>query len=567
MKSANRLLLSTFFVVFLGFSGLSQKKQDKYTDFDRGYAFFYYKKPDSAYQMFNRYINDAEDTLKKGTAFSYMGEILWNIGDLYGAQQNLTDAIKTLDPLNEKHHEETGVTYILLGNVSVDLKQYDEAINFYNKANIFLKGTDYLPEVMNGKAIALQKKGTYDAAILIFDSILASKPADPQLLARIIDNRARTKWLQDPNYAALPEFHSGLKIRIDSQDNRGLNASYAHLSDYYVKSSPDSALWYAHKMLEQAKENKSPDDMLEAIDKLIRLNNAPVLKQHWYEEYKILDDSLQFSRDTTKNRFALIRYDFQKSKADNLILRFEIEKRKVDNFELQRDNTRQRLLLYGFIVLAVAIFTGLIAWYNKRRKRMKQEAENAIRDARLKTSQKVHDVVANGLYGIMNELEHSETIGREPLIDKIEGLYEKSRNISYEEISHDNPADHDKQVHRLLTAFASEQTKVIIVGNGQTFWNRISSAQKQELQLILNEIMINMKKHSHAKKVVIVFKQEGHKGFITYKDDGVGFNADQKFGNGLNNTVSRIKSINGEVNFGKNESSGISITINFPLQS
>jgi hypothetical protein len=415
----------------------------------------------------------------------------------------------------------------------------------------FSEGSDYVFEEMNGKALALQKKRNYTDAIAIYDSILALKPTELVFVARIIDNRARTKWLQDPSYPVLTDFHSALKIRTDSQVNAGLNASYAHLSDYYTGIKPDSALWYANKMLAQATANKSPYDILEAIDKLISLNNNPAVKEQWYKAFKKLNDSVQLSRDTTRNRFALIRYDVQKSKADNLIL--------------QKNLTTHRLLIYGVIGLAVFIITGLWLWYRKNRKRIKQESENTIRNSRLKTSQQIHDVVANGLYGIMNELEHSNNIEREPLIDKIEGLYEKSRNISYEDVAAD-PADYDAQIPRLIQSFANEQTKVITVGDQQKFWSNITGSQKHELYLVLNEIMINMRKHSQATNVVIQFKQEHHQGFINYKDDGAGLNAGQKFGNGLNNTVNRIKSLGGEVNFGNSESGGLAIAISFPLQ-
>jgi signal transduction histidine kinase len=267
--------------------------------------------------------------------------------------------------------------------------------------------------------------------------------------------------------------------------------------------------------------------------------------------FKNLNDSFQLARDTTRNRFALIRYDVQKSKADNLLLQQQI--------------TKQQLWMIGLIGMAGAIIAGLYIWYGKRKKRIQQESQDAIRDARLKTSQKVHDVVANGLYGIMNELEHRQTIDKEPLMNRIEGLYEKSRNISYEDIPEDNHANYDTQVHALLTAFANEQTKVIVVGNQQKFWNRITGPQKQELQLVLNEIMVNMKKHSQAKNVALVFKEENNTGLITYKDDGTGFPEGYKKGNGLENTVSRINSLNGAINFGKSEKGGVSIRISFPL--
>ena len=552
MTSANRLSLTALLSMFFCFGSQCQKPAAKYTDYDHGYNLWYYDKWDSAFLMFNRYVNNADDTLKKGSAYKFIGEIQGSIGDLYGAQESLTSAMQTLDPGDKNHHKELGFVYNNLGNVSQDLKQYDEAINFYKNALSFAKGSGFAQEVMNGKATALQKKGNYNAAIALYDSMLADKPADQAVLTRIIHNRARTQWLQEPGDAVLPAFHAALKIRLDSQYATGLNASYAHLSDYYAKPNRDSALWYAVKMREQAIQNRNPDDVLDAIDKMIRLTSSPDLKQQWYSEFRNLNDSLQFSRDTTRNRFALIRYDVQKSKTDNLVL--------------QQHITRQQLAMVGLAGLALAIIAALYAWYASRRKKIKQEAENAIRNDRLKTSQKVHDVVANGLYGIMNELEHRNNVEQETLIEKIEALYEKSRNISYEHITSVDSLGYNAQVHDILTAFSNEQTKIIIVGNQPSFWNNISSNQKQELQLILNELMVNMKKHSQAKNVVVHFKEEHNTAIITYKDDGVGFAAAVKFGNGLHNTVSRIKSIGGQVNFEKSGKAGVSITISFPLE-
>lgn len=551
LKTAYPFLLLVIFNLFSLYSK-PQTKPTKYSDFDHGYYYFYYDKLDSAFLMFNRYVNAPDDSLKKGQAYCIMGDIQWKIGDLYGAQESLTSAIKTLNPQNKIHRKDIGHTYNLLGNVSLELKLYDEAIDFYNQALTILKGTDYGLEILNGKAVVFQKMRDYKEAIAIYDSMLAFNPADQRLVARLIDNRARTKWLQDSSYPALSEFQIALKIRADSQYNDGLVTSYAHISDYYAKSNADSALWYAKKMFEKATAIQNPDDALEAIDKLIRLNKAPAVKEHWYDKFTKLKDSLQLSRDTTRNRFALIRYDVQKNKADNLALQQHISK--------------QRLYLYGVLLLAALIITGLSVRQSKRRKRIKQEAENAIRDSKLKTSQKVHDVVANGLYGVMNELEHIETIERESLINKIEVLYEKSRDISYEDTSTNfNSIDFKKQVHNLLQSFANDKNRVFIVGNEQSFWIRITINQKSQLQLVLNEIMINMKKHSQAKKIAIGFKLESSNAIVTYKDDGVGFPFNHELGNGLKNTVSRIKSINGEINFDKSDSGGASITISFPL--
>lgn len=552
MKPSARILLTAVFILLSLSAGSQKKQKTKYTDFNYGeYYLFTAKKPDSAFLKFSNYVNAPDNTLNKGKAYSYMGEILWDIGDLYGAQENLTYAFHTLDSLDDKNHEELGEIYNLLGNVTLDLKLYDEAIKYYNLAIRFIGKPDQMLESMNGKATAFQKKRNYGNAIAIYDSILRLNPHNQQVIVRTIDNRAITKWLQDPSYPALQELHSVLKIRLDSQSNKGLDASYAHLSDYYAAIKPDSALWYAKKMLETSKENKNPNDVLEAIDKLVMLNNSPAQKEFWYEEYKSLNDSIRFSRDTTRTRFADIRYDYQRTRANNL--------------ELKQHITRQELLILGLTLAAIVTITWLSVRYNKRRKKQREESEIAIRDSKLKTSQKVHDVVANGLYVIMNELEHVKEIEKEPLMNRIEGLYEKSRDISYEDAPSDNDADHHRRVHDLLTSFANEQTKLIIVGNEPKFWNRVSEFQKHELLLVLNEIMVNMKKHSHATNAAVQFKQELNKGFIHYTDNGVGFSDAVKFGNGLNGTVTRIKSLNGEVNFGKSGSGGASIAISFPL--
>lgn len=549
MKPASTFLI-IIILVFWGCNITKDKGNASASDYEKATYYYSLDKLDSAFLMFTRYVNNADDSLKKGTAYRCMGDMLWETGDLYAAEENATGTIRTLDPFNTTHHAELSYAYNLLGNINVDLQHFDEAISMFNKAIEFTADSLFKADLVNGKAVALQKKGNYEQAVALYDSMLLRNPADQSLLARIIDNRAKTKWLQDPNYPALPEFWRALKIRTDSQYNRGLNASYAHLADYYIPSNRDSALWYANRMLLQAQLIQNSDARLEAIDKLIRLDHASAL-QNWYAEYKRLGDSTRLSRDTTRNRYALIRYDSQKSKADNL--------------ELTTDVARQRFWIFGLAVLAIAIITLLSVLYNKRKNRIKQESENAIRDAKLKTSRKVHDVVAAGLYNIMNELEHGKELEREPLLNKIEGLYEKSRNISYEEVSGNEHTEYDKQLFQLLRSFANAQTQVFLVNSGGSFLNKLTAHQKQELQLVLNEIMINMKKHSHAKNVVVQFRQEDGMGLINYRDDGVGFSAEHTAGNGLNNTVSRIKSLKGDIIFGKSDKGGASILISFPL--
>ena len=73
------------------------------------------------------------------------------------------------------------------------------------------------------------------------------------------------------------------------------------------------------------------------------------------------------------------------------------------------------------------------------------------------------------------------------------------------------------------------------------------------------ELMTNMKKHSKANYVIISFEQLKDKLLINYKDTGQGTTI--KKGNGLQNTESRIKAINGTITFESEPSKGFKVKI------
>lgn len=510
---------------------------------------YYYVNLDSTYYFFDRVLQNSKSNVEKGAAYQMMAWRELNAGDYYSAQESLLSSVKLLNENDSSNYPAISSTYNTLANVVLELKEYDTAISYYQHSSKFSSEPDFKIIIASNIGLAYQKKGDYNKSIAIYDSLMLLPISNTLLKARIISNLARTKWLADSSYNALPEYMTALALRKAIKDSLGMNASFAHLTDYYTKLRPDSGLYYATKRYEIVQLLPDPTDKIEVLRQLMILD-APKRKEY-AAQYFSLEDSLNTARSSDRKQYARIK--------------FGVEKSKEENFALQQHITKQRLLMYGLIALAVAIIAGLWSWYRKRRKKQKEEAEKEIQESRLKTSKKVHDVVANGLYTIINELEHGKTIEKELLLTRIEGLYEKSRNISYE----DGPAEYanyDSQVHQLLNSFANEQTNVFIVGNQQAFWSRITALQKKELLLILNEMMVNMKKHSGAKNAVVTFKQEDNKGFIHYKDDGKGFPTGFEFGNGLGNTVSRIKSIKGEINFGKSEKNGASVMLSFPLE-
>jgi len=505
---------------------------------------FYDKNNDSAFYYFNRAATNARDSLLVAMAYSYMGIIQSGAGDYFGSQESLLQSLKHLDERKEAHVNCLLSDYNELGRVSLNLKNYDAAIGYYNKALQFIDDGNTRIIVLSNKAVAYQKMQQYAQAISIYDSILHKSKIDQKRYARILSNKAFTQWLADSTYKAAPELLEALAIQEGKKDNWGLNASYAHLSGYYFPTRRDAALGYAEKMYSVAKVLDSPDDELEALEKLVKLN-APGALKTYFTRYQYLNDSLQTSRNNAKNQFALIRYEVAKNKADNL--------------SLQKDNAEKKwqiLLQWGLIALITiaAIFT--VAWLKKRRQRL-------LREQQLKTSQKVHDVVANGLYHLMVRLQY-ESPHKELVLDDLEQLYEQSRNISYDG-PEEKQVNYHEAVAALLSSFSTNNTRVSILGNDETTWEGVLPKVKSQLQYILRELMVNMKKHSGAGNVVIRFERNGHLLITRYSDDGIGLPAGFTYKNGLHNTENRISGIGGSISFDKSVSTGLKIQLTIPI--
>lgn len=520
-------------------------------DFQAAEYYNYYGPRDSAFYYYNRVISNSKDTLEKATAWFKMGLSLLDAGDYFSAQENLLSSIRILDEADSAHVYYLAADYNTLANATLELKDYEAAIRNYRLAQRFVPRGDPQLYVLNNLGVTYQKQGDYRRALQVFDSAIHQPTADTALKAKLISNRARTQWLQDASYPARTELLQALALRQQINDSNGINSSFAHLTDYYTRTHPDSALYYANQRWTFASRLSDPNNRLEALGQLARLSPPEASKQYM-AEYIRFDDSVSAVRSRDRNQYGLIKFDAEKTRADNRVL--------------QQRVVTQRLVIAGTAFLALLVIFFLVVRARARRRLLAQQAETAIRESKLKTSQKVHDVVANGLYRIMNELEHKEELDKEELLNKIEGLYEQSRDISYEEVPRQRKQG-PEQVRQLVDAFSDPDTRVILVGNEPAFWSGMGAEAKAQVHLVLEELLVNMRKHSGAASVVLQFEQEGSEGRILYKDDGVGLPAVPHFGNGLNNTVNRIQAIGGEISFDRRQPKGLAITIRFPIHA
>ncbi|WP_185960337.1 tetratricopeptide repeat-containing sensor histidine kinase [Pedobacter westerhofensis] len=511
--------------------------------------------PDSAFFYFNKAKDiflQHHDNLGTAKCLLNMAIIATDRGDNFGSQEMSLNALRYFDQKDADQFIYICSNYNNLGRATQNLLDYKRAIKFYELAIEFSRDSSTILINQNNKANVLNAMKSYKEAIVLYSSILKTTRNNNREYARVLTNISYTKWLQNFSYDARPDYLKALKIRIADNDLFGQNSSYSHLAQYFAKKDPDSAMMFARKHLQVAKILNSPDDQLSALQELVTLSPASETKSY-FERYRILDDSLQVARWKAKNQFALIRFETEKHKAD-------FQKSQAENAE-----KKNRILIGYFIVVALVLsLLSVYLWFRKRNRLLRQEKELEVKNTELKYVKKIHDRVANKVYHLMSEVENIPNLKRDLLLDKLEALYNTSRDISYENKEPTSEGNYAAQLSGMLQSYSSASTEVLIVGNDEEVWIGINDTAKDELFIVMQELMTNMKRHSQAQMVVIKFLRDDYCITVLYTDNGIGM-ADAGRNNGLKNTENRINGIHGTITFESILEKGLDITISFPI--
>ncbi len=556
------LLIGILFLVSCENRIKSTQEPEKNPYYEQAYEFLDKNEFDSAFVYFEKAKSlflERNDSVGVAESLINMAITQADFGDYYGSQETSTQAIEYLNLNDSSQHALLGMVYNNLSNVYTSLKDTKKAIESNQLAIQYTSSPTNRKVYENNLASTYIANQEYEKASEILKELVSHADSNSIDYARFLTNYARAKSHLDTAYKLLPVLKKAMQIRRKNKDPWGLNSSYSHIANYYKERNKDSALFYSMQQFDIAKTIKNPDAQMDALQRVLELSvleeNRPFL-----EKYHQIQDSVEIARLTAKNQFALIRYEVEKSKTNNLKLSNEIA-------EKQYRLNLMRVLLVGLIIVAALSSFYFLNWHKRRKQRMELEAENRVKESQLKTSRKVHDVVANGIYRVMAELENRDDVNREELLDRLEILYDKSRDISYEveDLGMGDIPFH-LAISELLKSFANEDRTVLIAGNEEATWDRLNAVQKDNLEQVLQELMVNMQKHSKAQEVIVRFDYEGNILHIYYKDDGIGLSESPKYGNGFMNTENRINLLKGTLTFEKNNNSGLGIHISIPIQ-
>lgn len=521
---------------------------------------YYYSvnhKKDSAFLFYNisKDINiNLGEKSRVGENLVQMAIIQSDFGDYYGSDETAIQALKYLDRNNIQYL--TSV-YNCIAISARKQNDYSEAIYWYDKAYHISENEIEKITILNNKANAFRSLNDYDNSIKILNDLLMSPLLNdvPKTKARILDNLAFTKWLANENENVLYDLLSALTIRLEENDLFGLIASYAHLSDYYEQKNQKTALEYATKMYNIATSQKSPQDQLEALQKLINLENSNKSKEY-YTRYVKISDSLNEAEQNALNKFAKLKYDSKKNRDENLQLKMITAEK-----ELELEKEKNRNIITG--VSGSSIVLGLLIFGYYRKQKHKQEKLQEVYKTETRIAKKIHDEVANDVYNIMNKIQYT-TVNNTQILDDLDKVYLQTRNISHENNTIETGIKFEKFLKNMLSGYNNEHCKIFIKNLQEAKLQLIEKHKQITIYRVLQELMVNMKKHSEANLVVISFSVDKNYCSIKYSDNGIGINEEAlTLRNGLKNVENRIKAIDGTVTFETTLNKGFKVSIFF----
>ncbi|WP_053992127.1 tetratricopeptide repeat-containing sensor histidine kinase [Mangrovimonas sp. TPBH4] len=490
-----------------------------------------------AYNFFKQHKNQSlqkKDIEKAVFDLRLLASIEKKMGLLSDSEISSVEALELLGQMedSEKIKENRIGIYNHLGIVYRSLDNPSKALEFYNKSLELVEDESSRATLLNNIGNLYLDKNEYTKALMYFEEAYDKSPyLSLKMKARVLDNLgvAQSK-LNLPE--ALPNLLEALSIKENSNYVPGIITSYSHLSDYYLDiGDKEVARDYGYKALDLAKILNNPQYLESALSTLMLLNGTPEVVQ-----YKKLKDSLEKARRNAKDNFEYYRYQFSE------------QQRLFEESEFKRQKLFMLLVLVVLVFIAV-YFVGRIK-HNKEKLQKVFETETRI-------SKKVHDEVANDVYQIMTKLQSSKET--EEVLDHLEAVYRKTRDISKENSEIDVGSNFGETLMELLKGFHTEDVRVLVQNISKVEWKLFSNLQKATIYRVLQELMVNMRKHSKATYVVLKFKQNGKRFQIQYTDNGVGTELCKK--NGLQNTENRIKSIKGSITFETDNGAGFKALI------
>lgn len=545
-KDTNRIIKSTINY------GRFYFRSNKYDS-----AYYFFDKAQKLYISNNQYEKSNELLIDKASIQFYESDYL-------GCE---TSILKSLPYLKkEKNLNKLYRAYNLVGLSKMELKEYDEAIQYFNEGFDVLKelyGNNYLDLItLNNIGLVYFKKENYSKAI--------------EFYLRILNNKENEE-IDIQTYTYAKQYYTFSKFKLGDTDDFVIKydeilKSYEELN--FPKIQPLIQLSEYYESINDY--TKSQELAIEAYniaineniyrDKLLVLkqlaNVFPDKSKYYSKQYVKLTDSIFTIDKKAQNTFARIEYRVDELNTENQILTAK----------------SQKIIFYTFVISLIFSSIYLYRWiklnrkevqFAKQQKQINREIYNLMIDEQLKIeegrilekekiSKELHDGVLGRLFGARMNLDYFASTSKEKFnenkekfIDQIKDIETQIRQISHK-LSDEKKAVIDNfqlMINKLISdQEAVMQNQIQFYSNIKQPWEYFSVDEKLNIYRILQETFQNINKYASAKNITFEVRQIENNIQITIQDDGIGFNTNKASkGIGLKNIYSRAEEMDADV--------------------
>ena len=517
------------------------------------------------YGLSKKYYQKLNDSNKVAGKLFNMSFIQIEIGDYQAAKELIFDGLGFQN--HKSNAEYVSRFYNHLSIIKNEEKQFENALEYNDKAiqlfknkqkNINKTDSIHLIGLLNSKAVIYTKQGMYNNALNILNTIalfpVLHLKEHIKTKAIVLDNLGVAKGKLN-NIDSEKTLFSAFRIRDSIDYKTGLNASFIHLCEFYIDNNkPYKALPWAKRAYKNAKAIESLIAQKEALNYIIELETTPQ-KKH-INAYKKVSDSLTSLSNQVRDIYAEQKYEANEYK-------MLASKRKE---EIAKERSYKILIFsVGFMLILVIIIYYYLSNKVKTEKHKKNQLQT-VYDTEIRLSKKVHDELANDVYSLMSKLHLDSFVNdKSEILNNLNHIYNKSRDIS-RELNDIDTINFKETLQELLSNYSNADTNIISKGLSDDFWLGIPNSKKIVVFRVLQELLINMKKHSQANFVMFNFLKSTTEIQIMYSDDGIGLDNNKKIlKNGLKNANNRIESINGVFTFDSELKKGVKVKMTFGI--
>lgn len=467
----------------------------------------------------------------------------FKIGNIYNSEVAAVEALSLVDRLPSLDTLKHTRIAILnqLGIIYRSNKNYEKALDVYNNVLELHPSHKDSITIINNKGNIYKDQHKYAEALRQYRILINDKTHinDSLQLALVLDNLGFVQSkLGDPE--ALLNLNKALQIRERYNELGKTYSSYKNLALYYFdRNDRKQAFLFANTAYQTAQAHGGITYLQDALSLFAIMDDDPKIVA-----FKKITDSIAQEKQLAENKNAFIKYNFEK------------EQKNTVAAQLKHKEERAQKVMYmslGIFATTLAVFIIFLLKVRHKKEKIRQ-----VYTTEARISKKVHDEVANDLYHVMVKLQQNSS-PKEEVLDAIENIYNKTRDISKENSAVEVSENFTEQLSDLLLSYKNEQTAVITKSISKMNWNAVSDLKKIAIYRVLKELMTNMSKHSRASLVALSFTQNSNKINIAYSDNGVGCQIKNK--NGLQNAENRIQTLNGTIIFESKPNEGFKAKI------